>query len=346
MSSIKGIDISNNNGSIDFSEVASDGVGYVYVKASEGATFQDSTMEGFYNACKSNGLKVGAYHFLDGTSAPEAQAQNFYQKIKDFEWDLVPMIDIETEFDGLCDYVTRFINAFKQLSPLQLGIYSYTGFISNIEDIQDTIKDMPLWEANYNNDPWNLPSNFFTNRVGHQYTETGSISGISCNCDIDSFTEGVLITVTSTPGEWQEGTGDNAGKWWYKHNDGSYTKNGWEQIDGKWYLFDSNGWMLYDWKQDGNTWYFLGGSGDGSMKTGWVITNNKWYYFNTSGAMQTGWQEINNEWYYLDSSGAMQTGWINDGGKDYCLYSYGSMIHDTTAYGYTFASNGVATKIQ
>jgi len=345
MSDIKGIDVSNNDGIVDFSKVVTDGVNHVYLKATEGATFQDSTMEGFYNGCKANGLKVGAYHFLDGTSTPEAQAQNFYQKIKDFEWDLVPMMDIETNFDGLCDYVTRFINAFNQLSPITLGIYSYTSFIEYLTDVEQTICEMPFWEADYNDDPWNLPSNFFNNRVGHQYTEGGTISGISQGCDVDSFTEGILTSLaTTTAGEWIEDT--TSGKWWYKHNDGTYTKSGWEQIDGKWYLFDSNGWMLYDWKKDGNTWYFLGGSGDGSMKTGWVITNNKWYYFNTSGAMQTGWQEINNEWYYLDSSGAMQTGWINDGGKDYCLYSDGSMIHDTTAYGYSFDSHGVATKIQ
>jgi len=42
----------------------------------------------------------------------------------------------------------------------------------------------------------------------------------------------------------------------------------------------------------------------------------------------------------------MCTGWIIVDGKDYCLYSDGSMIHDTTAYGYSFDSHGVATKIQ
>jgi GH25 family lysozyme M1 (1,4-beta-N-acetylmuramidase) len=341
---IKGIDISNNDGSIDFSKVVTDGVNYVYVKATEGATFKDGTMEGFYNECKNKGLKVGAYHFLVGTSSPEAQAANFYQKIKDYEWDLVPMMDIETEFDGLSDYVIRFINAFKQLSPLQLGIYSYTGFISNIEEIQDTIKDYPFWEANYDNDPWNLPLNFFTTRIGHQYTETGSISGVNTNCDVNAFTEGVLLNNTTIPGSWLEDKPTS--RWWYKHEDGSYTKDGWELIDGKWYLFDYNGWILYDWKKEGNSWYYLGGANDGSMKTGWILTDNKWYYFNNSGAMQSGWQEINDTWYYLDHTGAMQTGWIHEDNKDYCLYSDGSMIHDCDMYGYHFDEHGVAIKIQ
>lgn len=54
---------------------------------------------------------------------------------------------------------------------------------------------------------------------------------------------------------------------------------------------------------------------------------------------------IDNKWYYLDSSWAMQTGWINDGVNDFCLYSDGSMMCNTTAYGYKFDSSGIATKL-
>ena len=218
MGYIKGIDISNNNGAIDFSEATADGVKYVYVKATEGKTFQDSKMEGFYKRCKTNGLKVGPYHFLVSTSSPEAQAENFYKKIKSFEWELIPMLDIETEFATLRDYVLRFINAFKQLCPLQLGIYTYTGCIATIQAIQNTIKDHPLWEANYNNDPWNLPPNFFVNRIGHQYTETGEISGVSGKCDVNSFTF------------------DNLGA----------MQTGWIEDGGKDYCLYSNGEMVHD----------------------------------------------------------------------------------------------------
>ena len=47
-------------------------------------------------------------------------------------------------------------------------------------------------------------------------------------------------------------------RWWYRHADGGYTRNGWELINGSWYYFDNAGWML------SNQWignYYVGGSG-------------------------------------------------------------------------------------
>lgn len=137
------------------------------------------------------------------------------------------------------------------------------------------------------------------------------------------------------------------GEWWYEHDDGTYTKDGWEKINGAWYLFNSDGCMLYDWKMSEGNWYYLGCIKDGARKSGWLFLDNKWYYLGTSedGTMKTGWQKIKDKWYYFDENGAMKTGWIKDNGKDYCLYSDGSMIHDCEMYGYRFAPDGVAAKL-
>ena len=93
------------------------------------------------------------------------------------------------------------------------------------------------------------------------------------------------------------------GRWWFKHNDGSYTSNGWEKIDGVWYHFDSSGWMQTGWIKDNGTWYYLDGSG--AMKTGWLKDNGSWYYLDSSGAMKTGWMKVSGKWYYAYSSGAL-----------------------------------------
>ena len=127
-------------------------------------------------------------------------------------------------------------------------------------------------------------------------------------------------------------------RWWYKHADGSYTANDWEQIKGIWYHFDQSGWMQTGWIQDKGTWYYLNKSG--AMAIGWIQENGRWYYLNNSGAMKTGWVKDNDTWYYLDNSGAMKTGWFKVSGKWYYAYSSGALAVDTTVDGYTVNANG------
>ena len=83
----------------------------------------------------------------------------------------------------------------------------------------------------------------------------------------------------ASKGSWIQ----SSGRWWYRHNNGSYTSNGWELINGKWYHFDRSGWM----------------------QTGWVKSSGSWYYLNNLGSMQTGWFNVSGKWYYAYSSGAL-----------------------------------------
>ena len=109
----------------------------------------------------------------------------------------------------------------------------------------------------------------------------------------------LLKQKAASKGSWIQ----SSGRWWYRHNNGSYTSNGWELINGKWYHFDRSGWMQTGWVQSGSSWYYLSGSGD--MQIGWAKVGNSWYYLNGSGAMQTGWFAVSGKWYYAYSSGAL-----------------------------------------
>lgn len=82
---------------------------------------------------------------------------------------------------------------------------------------------------------------------------------------------------SETAGTWRE---TDSG-WWYEHQDGSYTKDGWEQIDGKWYAFDEDGYMRTGWFQDGDKWYYL--NSDGSMATD---TDVEGYHLGSDGVME------------------------------------------------------------
>ena len=123
----------------------------------------------------------------------------------------------------------------------------------------------------------------------------------------------------SSNGTWIK----SGNRWWYRHEDGSYTRSGWELIKGIWYYFDEEGWMVTGWQKISGVWYYMNESG--AMQTGWQKINGSWYYMNGSGAMQTGWQTISGVWYYMNGSGVMQTGWQKINGSWYYMNGSGVM---------------------
>ena len=137
-------------------------------------------------------------------------------------------------------------------------------------------------------------------------------------------------------GVWDQGkTKDLIGwiqsgnRWWYRHADGSYTRNDWELINGSWYYFDNAGWML------ANQWignYYVDGSGKwipGKTKVTaqWIQSGNRWWYRHADGGYtRNGWELINGSWYYFDNAGWMLANqWIGN----YYVGGSGAMLTDT-----------------
>ena len=165
-------------------------------------------------------------------------------------------------------------------------------------------------------------------------------------------------------GVWDQGkTKDLIGwiqsgnRWWYRHADGGYTRNGWELINGSWYYFDNAGWML------ANQWignYYVGGSGamltdtwignyyvDGSGKwvpgktkatAQWIQSGNRcWYRHADGGYTRNGWELINGSWYYFDNAGWMLSNqWIGN----YYVGGSGAMLTDTWIGNYYVDGSG------
>ena len=96
---------------------------------------------------------------------------------------------------------------------------------------------------------------------------------------------------------------------WYRHADGSYTKNDWELINGKYYRFDEEGWMVTGWKKINGIWYYMDKTTGERYGEGWHWIDGSCYYMNANGEMAA------DTWidgYYVDASGK----WIKDAKKD------------------------------
>lgn len=55
---MRGIDVSNHNGDIDFNKVKEDNIEVVYIKATEGTTYEDPYLNENYNEAKKLVLRL------------------------------------------------------------------------------------------------------------------------------------------------------------------------------------------------------------------------------------------------------------------------------------------------
>lgn len=136
-----------------------------------------------------------------------------------------------------------------------------------------------------------------------------SDSTMATNTWIDNYyvdASGVWIPNKEKPADKWITSGNRK---WYRHADGSYTKNDWELINGKYYRFDEEGWMVTGWKKINGIWYYMDKITGERYGEGWHWIDGKCYYMNANGEMAA------DTWidgYYVDASGK----WVKDAKKD------------------------------
>lgn len=196
-----GIDVSNNDDYIRWADTKKV-TNIAIIKATEGIDFQDSRLNENYIGAINNGLNVGFYHFFSEKTSPSQQAHDFWNAIKNKKYTIIPTLDIETNNWGrssteVSNRALEFLNTFKSISNQDCMIYSGGYFAKDILDFR--LKSYKLWEAHYNGQAnMNCMYTGFTNLVGHQYSETGRVSGISTYCDLNIFTNGIFLSSNST----------------------------------------------------------------------------------------------------------------------------------------------------
>jgi lysozyme len=90
-----GIDVSSHQGTINWSDVAHDHASFVYIKATQGATFVDPRFAANLAGAESVGLAHGAYHFFSLCSSGVDQAKNFLATAPPSSMTLPPAVDLE-----------------------------------------------------------------------------------------------------------------------------------------------------------------------------------------------------------------------------------------------------------
>jgi len=97
---VVGIDVSHHQGAIDWTRVRAGGIGFAFIKATEGATFVDRTFAGHWSRARAAGLLRGAYHFFTFCTPGRDQAANFIATVPVDDGALPPVVDLE--FGGNC----------------------------------------------------------------------------------------------------------------------------------------------------------------------------------------------------------------------------------------------------
>lgn len=150
----QGIDVSRWQGEINFNQVKNSGIQVVYMKSSEGRSYIDPYFEQNYSKAKSNGLKVGFYHYVTARNVQSAKEQAifFARVIAGKSPDCKLAMDFE-DFGNLSileiNNISKvFLQTLEQETGSQALVYSNAYSARNIFS-QDLAK-YPLWVAHYN----------------------------------------------------------------------------------------------------------------------------------------------------------------------------------------------------
>jgi len=193
---IKGIDVSQWQGSIDFNAVRSDGIAIVYIKSSEGFNETDPFFERNYDSARAAGLSIGVYHYVTARTAAQAitQAHFFASRLHRKSIDCRLAMDFE-DLNGLGNPQIRtvalaFLQETEKITGKKCIIYSdYT----NALRLSPIFARYPLWQAQYGV-RFPSPLALWPEWTGWQYSDSGHIRGISGATDLDYFKSGIYLT--------------------------------------------------------------------------------------------------------------------------------------------------------
>ncbi len=189
---IDGIDVSYWQGSIDWDDVAADGIRFAFIRVSYGLEIYDDRFPENWDGARDAGVVRGAYqYFLAGDDAEE-QAWFLLDEMGPLEDDdLPPVLDVENYGNHESQSTVRAgIETWVDVITDEIGrpplIYTSASAWSSMTGDMTPPRDAPLWVANWEADcPW-VPSSWDAWEFW-QTTDSGSVDGISGAVDLDLY---------------------------------------------------------------------------------------------------------------------------------------------------------------
>ena len=191
-----GIDVSSHQKSIDWAAVKNSGVKFAMIQVGyrgyeTGALMDDAYFEENIQGAIENGIDVGVYFFSQAVSVEEARAEADFvlERVKKYNLQLPIVFDLE-EVSNATDRIENttaqertqaavtFMNHIKN-AGYQAMVYSSSQLFETVFDM-NYLHDFDFWVADYSYTP-----DFSYHFSIWQYTDAGSINGISTNVDMN-----------------------------------------------------------------------------------------------------------------------------------------------------------------
>ncbi len=184
-----GLDVSHYQGNIDWNQVAGAGYTFAYVKASEGVTYKDPMFVTNIQGASAAGLEVGAYHFARPTSnSAISEADHFVDTIQPYMsyLTLPPALDLEVGESMGWGALSNWAKTFLERVESRLGVTPII-YVSSYyaRHLDPSLTRWNLWVAHYGVSSPN--TGVWSDWMFWQYTDSGSVPGISGTVDLDVY---------------------------------------------------------------------------------------------------------------------------------------------------------------
>lgn len=141
-----GIDISDNNGRIDWSKVVTqkktkDPIRFVIIRSSMGNDGIDSLYMYNYTEAKKNGFIVGSYHYYRPNENSNQQFENFKKTVQLEKGDITPVVDIEVN------------STVQSMNSLKVGLRNFVTLCEKEYGVKPIIyTKLSMWRDYLQND--------------------------------------------------------------------------------------------------------------------------------------------------------------------------------------------------